>query len=230
MAIDETRRGRMPRLSETGRSIGGSVTALLREAIISGKLQPGDRLGQDELCAEFGVSQAPVREALRKLEADGLVEHRPNRGVFVLGLSRDELLSVVAPMRVLLETYAIDKVLSTDRDAYIRALEDLLDDMRKAAAARDLAKVNDLDVAFHDLAIQMCGQPNILQLWRSIMPRLRAEFTRLAPRHSMSDIISEHEAILAAVRSRSRRKIQAELHEHAVVGTKALLDSVPAAS
>ncbi len=217
----------MLRLPDSGRSIGANVTALLRQAIIAGDLQPGHRLGQDELCAEFGVSQAPIREALRKLEADSLVEHRPNRGVFVLGLAPDELLDVVAPMRVLLEAYAIDKVLHAQPDAYTEGLAELIDEIRSAADAGDLPAVNDLDVEFHDLAIQLCGQPNILQLWRSIMPRLRAEFTRLAPRHSMANIVAEHEAIADAVRSGDRARIRSVLEEHAITSTRALLDSVP---
>lgn len=217
--------GRLPRLPDTGRSIGGGVTSILRAAIIDGRLGPGDRLGQDELCAELGVSQAPVREAFRSLEAEGLVEHRPNRGVFVLGLSRDELLEVVAPTRVLLECYAISQLLDTRAAEYVEALEGIIGAMEKAAADGDIDEVNDLDVAFHDVAILMCGEPHTTQLWRSIMPRLRAEFTRLAHTHSMNDIIDEHRTMLAAIRKGNRKAIRAAIHDHAVTTTRMLLDA-----
>jgi DNA-binding GntR family transcriptional regulator len=216
------------RVPETGRSIGGNVASILRAAVISGQLQPGDRLGQDELCAELGVSQAPVREALRKLEAEGLVEHKPNRGVFVLGLPADELLNVVAPTRVLLESYAIKRVLATDRDDLLTGLERILREMRVAAKASDKATVHDLDLAFHDLPIQMSGQPHTIQLWRSIMPRVRAEFTRLGPTHSANEIVSEHKGLLAAIRGGDPDVIETALFDHAVLRTKALIEKAEA--
>lgn len=219
------------RLPDTARSIGGGVVAILRHAIIDGEIQPGTRLGQDELCEQFGVSQAPVREALRKLEAEGLVEHRPNRGVFVLGLERDELLEVIAPTRVLLERYAIMHSLQNKPDELLSGLARIVDTMTSAVARDDLQEMNDLDVEFHELAIRLSGQPHTMQLWSAIMPRLRAEFTRLAPVHSrITAILEEHTELLAAISSRSSRKIDAALREHAIDRTRVLLDQQDSAS
>lgn len=226
---NETTRAPLMRLPDTARSIGGNVVAILRAAIINGDLHPGKRLGQDELCAEFGVSQAPVREALRKLEAEGLVEHRPNRGVFVLGIERDELLEVVAPTRVLLECYAIGRSLSSRPDDLLDGLSTILDAMKRAAKQDDLPLLNDLDVEFHELAISLSDQSHTMQLWRSIMPRLRAEFTRLAPAHARTDeIVDEHRRLLEAIRSKKTTTIRAAVHEHAVTATRELLDHVTA--
>ena len=221
---------RLKRLPDMGRSIGGNVTSILRAAIITGDLQPGDRLGQDELCAELGVSQAPVREALRKLEAEGLVQHRPNRGVFVLGLPREELLNVVAPTRVLLEAYAVKRVLATRKAELLDILEALVADMAIAADAGDISSVHDLDVAFHEAAVLLADQPHTLQLWRSIMPRVRAEFTRIGAAHSPEDIVEEHRNLLAVYRAGKARAIDAAVHDHAITRTKWLLDRAEAAN
>lgn len=201
------------------------MLARLRQAVISGDLPPGTRLGQDELCAEFGVSQAPVREALRRLEAEGLVEHRPNRGVFVLGLDRDELLEVVAPTRVLLERYAIMRALRDCPDEFLGRLEELVKRMGEAVAHNSLEELNDLDMEFHELPIVLTDQSHTLQLWSSIMPRLRAEFTRLAPVHrDIGEILEEHMRLLTVIRTRNARKIEAALREHAIDRTRELLD------
>jgi DNA-binding GntR family transcriptional regulator len=63
-----------------------AVYDALQQAILSGRLQPGEHLRQEEVAAEWGVSQTPVREAFRRLESEGLVEHQPNRGVVVRGI------------------------------------------------------------------------------------------------------------------------------------------------
>ena len=224
MAIDTSQAARLDALPEAGRSIGGNVTSILRKAIIDGVLRPGERLGQDELCARFGVSQAPVREALRRLEAEGLVEHRPNRGVYVLALEAEELLNVVAPTRVLVESYAIRRSLATEREALLTGLETILEQMRAAAAEGDFSAINDLDIAFHELPITLCEQPHTTQLWRAVMPRLRAEFTRLAPEQAIGEIVADHEAMFLAIRNGNRKRIESVLHDHAVTGTKRLLE------
>lgn len=71
---------------QRGRTKADIVYEALQSAILSGQLEPGERLRQEEIAARWGVSQTPVREAFRRLEAEGLIEHEPNRGVVVRGL------------------------------------------------------------------------------------------------------------------------------------------------
>ena len=76
---------------------------MLREAIVSGKLKPGTQLKQNEVGKKFECSPGPVREAMRDLESEGLIEHFPNRGVFVTKITKEEYLEMLLPARVVLE-------------------------------------------------------------------------------------------------------------------------------
>ncbi|MTA67647.1 MAG: GntR family transcriptional regulator, partial [Actinobacteria bacterium] len=84
-----------------------NVAHALRESIISGDLAPGTQLKQNDISAKFNCSPGPVREAMRDLESEGLLEHYPNRGVFVSRISNREFLEMLAPTRLVLEKFAL---------------------------------------------------------------------------------------------------------------------------
>ena len=87
------------------------ATDVLRAAIINGRLVPGDRLKEAELSEQLGISRAPVREALRQLEHEGLVVSLPYRATEVLGISQEEIAEVLVPIRLTLETFAFRRAL-----------------------------------------------------------------------------------------------------------------------
>jgi DNA-binding GntR family transcriptional regulator len=193
------------------------VVDLLRDEIITGELQPGQQLKQDVLSAEFDVSGAPVREALRQLESEGLVVHRPNHGVFVAEITAEDMLGVLLPVRLAIESHAVPKAAAQLGPAGLGELEAIIGTMQAAAASGDLALVNELDVQFHDLTVQMSGSAQALQLWRSIEPRIRAQFYQLAPRHAnMEEIVLEHSQLLDAIRAGDPGPLRQVLEEHIV--------------
>jgi len=201
-------------LSDGARSLRHHVTDRLRDAIVTGELKPGERLGQDRLSQEFGVSSGPVREALRHLENEGLVEYFPNRGCFVMELTDDELVNVVLPMRLTLEKHAAERYVSR-HDAPFVELRDVVKQMRQASAAGDLSAVVDLDMAFHETLVVGSGQAHTIQLWRGIYSRIRAQLHRLGPAHAGSEeIVVEHEELLTALEAGKSRAIAKALSEH----------------
>lgn len=200
----------------------------LRRAILEGEYEPGARLRQEELTARFGISSAPLREALRNLESEGLVVHLANRGAYVLGISAAELLGVVAPIRLALERFAIETALTKDRERYLQELSTRLEAVRDAALREDVHAVNDADIAFHQLAIDLCAEPHTTQLWRSVMPRLHAAFTRLAPRAvSLYETFEEHRRLAEVIATGDFTQIAAELHQHAVTSLVERLEGDP---
>ena len=129
------------------RPAGQQVVEALRTAIIAGRFEPGDRLIETALSAEFGTSRGPVREALRQLENEGLVMSFPYRGAVVLGVSDEEVQEVLIPIRLTLERYS-----------FVRAIERMTDDdfaelgkqiwlMEEAGKANDLIKLVEADLA-----------------------------------------------------------------------------------
>jgi DNA-binding GntR family transcriptional regulator len=181
-------------------SMRSRASDALREAIVSGRLRPGDRLKEVELAEQLGISRAPVREALRQLEHEGLVASLPYRATEVLGISQEEIGEVLVPIRLTIESFAFRKALPLLSDADFKALEELVSDMRRAAASGDLDRLATDDVRFHELVIERSAQPHCLQIWRSIEPRVRAYFRRDAPAHApIDELADEHEELLRAL-------------------------------
>ena len=191
------------------------ATDVLRAAIINGRLVPGDRLKEAELSEQLGISRAPVREALRQLEHEGLVVSLPYRATEVLGISQEEIAEVLVPIRLTLETFAFRRALPLLSGDDLDALGVLVQTMRQAGAIGDLDAVAEADVRFHELVIERSGQQHCLQIWRSIQPRVRAYFRRDAPIHSRADeIADEHEELVDVLRRGDETQLLETLRHH----------------
>lgn len=191
------------------------VAEILREAITTGDLEVGQKLTELELAAQLGTSRAPVREALRQLEQEGLVVSYPYRGTEVLGVSQEEIENVLVPIRVALERFAFDKAMSVVTDDDIAGLESIIDSMDAAASAGDLTRLADDDIRFHEAIVILSGQQHCLQIWRTIQPRVRAYFRRDANYYGDSHAVAEqHRELVRALRSGDRDHGLQAITEH----------------
>ena len=146
-------------------SLRDVVTDAIRQAILSGRYLPGQRLVEDRLAAEFAVSRNPIRESLRALEVEGLVNIAPRRGATVAQLSETEMLEIVE-LRAALEGLSA-RMAARRCTAEVRtSIEDMLKRGAAAIAGNDLADLAQLNNGFHDL------------LSRASRNRLLAEFMR----------------------------------------------------
>ena len=127
------------------RTITEMVSATLRQAIIEGTLASGETIRQDQLAAAFGVSRMPIREALRQLEAEGLVEFYPHRGSVVAAIEPKDILELFE-IRLLLECHAIPKAVASIDPASLDRAADILDEID---AEPDVAKWGELNRRFH---------------------------------------------------------------------------------
>jgi DNA-binding GntR family transcriptional regulator len=190
---------------------------VLRAAIVAGDFQPGDRLKEVELAQQLGVSRAPVREALRQLEHEGLVASLPYRATQVLGISQEEIEQVLVPIRMIIESVAFRNALPHLSEEDFAALSGLVAVMRRAGVTGDLDGLASADVRFHELVIERSGQPHCLQLWRTIEPRVRAYFRRDASLHSQIDaneVADEHEELLDVLRRGDEAQLLTTLERH----------------
>lgn len=191
------------------------VVQILRSAITSGQLPPGHRLVEFELADQMGTSRAPIREALRQLEQEGLVVSYPYRGTEVLGVSQDEIEEVLVPIRLTLERFAFRRAMPLLTEEDKAELARLIDEMRSAAETGNSEAVADADVQFHELVIVRSGQLHCLQLWRTIQPRVRAYFLRDAPAHEEPvGVAEQHRRLLSALMSGDEELVLASLDEH----------------
>jgi DNA-binding GntR family transcriptional regulator len=199
------------------------ITASLREGIVSGAIAAGEQLKQDELSAYFGVSPGPIREALRQLESEGLVTHYPNRGAFVTDVSAEEVVAVLLPVRFLLEKYAFQIVQERMDERLAVRLQQEVDTMQHGADTKDVAIINEADARFHELVVESSGAYQTIQLWHSVLPRIRLQFYRLTPwHHHLDEVPAEHRDLLRALRSSDREHLAEVLEDH-IIGTSSSL-------
>jgi DNA-binding GntR family transcriptional regulator len=190
------------------------VIEILRLAIISGRFEPGERLIESALSAEFGTSRGPVREALRQLENEGLVMSFPYRGAVVLGVSDEEVHEVLIPIRLTLERYSFTQALERMTDDDFAELGKQIWLMEQAGKASDLLKLVEADLAFHEIVLTASGQLHTVQIWRTISPRIRAYFYRYERHRSFEETVAEHRALLDALQTRDPAIALAQLERH----------------
>ena len=191
------------------------VAQILREAITEGRLKPGDRLVETDLANELGTSRAPVREALRQLEEQGLVASYPYRGSEVLGVSQDEVEQVLVPIRVTLERFAYSKALGRLSQDDFDALQALVDEMATAVRESSTERLADADIQFHELIIIRSEQRHCLQIWRTIQPRVRAYFRRDAPAHSDPRTVPvQHQELLDVLKTGPEEAVLDAIDRH----------------
>ncbi|TDE44792.1 FCD domain-containing protein [Nonomuraea mesophila] len=147
------------------------VYALLRGWIVSGELVAGQRLVEAEIARRVGTSQAPAREAIKRLAHEGLVISYPNRGSYVAEIS-DEQAREVRDIRVLLEEYAARGAAARIQPETLQQLAGDVLAMRRAAGDGDIGAFRDADLAFHRRVCAACGNSFLLRLWRTIESNL----------------------------------------------------------
>jgi len=197
------------------------IATRLRDEIVSGAIAGGTRLGQDALAARFGVSRMPVREALRLLEAQGLVDVPPNRSAIVARLSRDDLLDIF-DMRAAAEPLALGLALPHLTNARI----DRAAALQAEIEAAPLDRFGDLNAAFHRTLHEPCGRPRLLAHVESLNA-LADRYLRLAigtmEHQGPSD--AEHHALLDACRARDADGARAILTAHILRARDALANA-----
>lgn len=195
------------------------VIDTLREAIVVGRYADGERLIEDRIAHELKTSRGPVREALRQLEHEGLVVSYPYRGAVVMGVSDEEVHSVLIPIRLTLERFSFTKARERMGDTEFAELAKEVWLMSEAAREGDLLRIVEADIRFHEYVLSCSGQPHTTQVWRSIAPRIRAYFFRYGRNSDLGRISREHDQLLAALRSGNEKTLMRALERHIVVQT-----------
>lgn len=193
--------------------LADQVKDRLLQDILAGRYPPEARIVETSLARELGVSQAPVREALRGLEALGLVEILPFRGARIRRPSISELLEAYA-VRFELEALGARLGVPQMTDADLADLEGLGEAMQRAAAAGDRHEVAVADAAFHARLLHLAGNATLERVWRSLEPFSRTYITLVAPGADAHWTADLHITILAALRARDPEQVVAALRDH----------------
>ena len=221
-------------VGEERRPLPTRVREAIEERILTGALREGDQIVEYQLARQLGISQTPVREALRTLERDGLVVTRPHRGTFVRRVTKREAHERYT-LGMELESFAARLALPRLTPADFTALEELVDDMAAAAAeARErqtedaFARTVELNVDFHRYLVERAEHELLLKAWLSVNPLnwRFVTYTRLLNPDPV-ELAERHRSLIAAYRSGDQVLASSAIRQHVWEVAERVLANMP---
>jgi len=190
-------------------TLADAVTARLREAIVTCELAPGEKLAETALATQMGVSRSPVREALHRLQRQGLVQSEPNRGSYVWEPTEADVDEIMS-LRVMIESLAAEWALPNLTDEDFAQLEEIIERQQQLIEAREFLKLIHEDKHFHEYVCDGAGHSRMMDWWQQIMSqwevliyiRMQHNPTRVVP-----TVVTDHRAILDALRRRDLEEV-----------------------
>lgn len=182
------------------------VFKTMREAILNGDFKPGQRLMEVQLAEQMGVSRTPVREAIRKLELEGLVIMVPRKGAYVAGLSVEDIEEVLE-IREVLEGLAANLAAIRASDEEILKLNNIIKLFSLAAKNRDIDSLIKYDIKFHDTIYHASRNKRLLQMINALQEQVqRFRVAYISQFDNGEMLLEEHEKIFEAISNRNGEK------------------------
>jgi DNA-binding GntR family transcriptional regulator len=199
----------------TRRGLADEATDLIRAAILSGDISPGEKVGEAELSRLLTVSRGPVREALVRLEQEGLVVSEWHKGTTVVDLTKSDVRQL-ATLRVTLEQLAAAEASREATRDDLRRLHDIVEQMRSARLMGDDNSLVRLDVEFHDAIYQAAHHPRLYAAWGTIRSQVTLALLR---RRALSDdyagiVVGEHTELAKVLASNDEAKMVELITSH----------------
>jgi DNA-binding GntR family transcriptional regulator len=198
------------------------VYRVLRTAILDGTVPQGGQLREARIAADLGISRSPLREALTRLEEEGLVVKIPFRGAFVAEVSARDV-AEIASVRLLVEPYAAELSREALRGPGMTSMRQTIDDLHRATAEHDIPASVDAHLRFHRFFYDLSGHGLLQSLWNGWETRLRLYLTVDHGSYSdLHDIAVEHERLAAIAVEGDRNAFGQELARHfpSALGTR----------
>ena len=224
MAVTTVEKGAAPRGREPvsglqlvkSRSLPEQIADAIVEGIAAGVLSPGQRLIELDLARQFAVSRVPLREALKTLEAQGIVEREPHRGVRIVELD-DARIDRVCEVRAALETIAARGAVATYRaePERLRRLDAAIEAMDGAVRRGDWAAVNKADLAFHHEICLASRNDIVITLWQGLARHVLMIFGReILTERGQSQIVRQHRDFVETVLSADDSILSSTIEQH----------------
>jgi DNA-binding GntR family transcriptional regulator len=213
-------------IADTRRTLAAQVQEQIRQAILKQTLKPGERIDQNKLADELQVSMAPIREALKGLEAEGLVMIQPRRGAFVVEISLTDMDNLYFTRR-LIEGEAIYHAVPLLTDADFNALDEMIAAMRQATTENHISTYIALNHEFHVRIYSVLDNPHLLQVIQTLWERSELyRFRYMFMTRDTESIHKEHEAIVEACRQRNQNLAKERAQEHIYLTQRGLHDQL----
>jgi DNA-binding GntR family transcriptional regulator len=198
----------------------------LRQAILRGELEPGERLMEIQLANKLGVSRTPIREAIRKLELEGLVLMIPRRGAVVAEITEKSLRDVLE-VRKALEELCVELACDRITEERIVKLKEAAKEFEDSLDSDDVTAIAEADVKFHDIIYFATDNQRLVQLLynlREQMYRFRVEY--LKKKEAYPTLLEEHDYIIACVEAKDKEKAKEAIRTHIINQEKTVSDTI----
>ncbi len=204
----------MPMIERENTSLSDRVFETLEEEILTGVLQSGETVSENKLSARLGVSRTPVREALHRLEQEGLVSNDPGKGAVILGVTKQDLLDIYE-IRLRIEGLAARLAAQSITESQIASMRELVELQEFYAAKGDSERIRDLDSRFHSMIYSFCTSRVLADTLRGLHHRIE-RFRRMSVVDSerASRTSHEHSAIIEALAAHDSDSAERLLIEH----------------
>lgn len=189
------------------------IKDLIMQAVINGELKPGDRVVETRWAKNLGVSQAPVREAIRELEVMGLIENRPYQGAYVREINKQDIIDSYN-VRMTLEILALQYAVRMITPEQLEELHTLLVDMKQAVKDEEFDLFIEKDSLFHQRMMEVSQNRLLIQLWEQC--RIR-EYTRISSATShvgLEELAERHTMLYEALAKKDEAMLIQEMHRH----------------
>lgn len=187
---------------EKNKSMREKVYDTLKQMIIDGVIKPGERIIETEYSNKFQISRTPIREAIRMLELEGLVESQTTGGVIVKTLTREEI-SEIYKIRIALESLIIEEIIKKINNQDIKKLEKVLKNTKKAFEVKDIEKVFSLFTEFNQILYDIASLPKVTGMINNINLYLK-KFRKLSIDNPSrkEEAFEDHVQILEAIKNK----------------------------
>ena len=203
--------------SPTNRVLSDQVANLLREAIVHGRMLPGQHIVERDIADAMRLSRGPVRDALRTLENEGLVVHYPHRGTFVTGMAMRDAEEIYS-LREPLEMLAMDYIIRYATDEQLDELDAIVDQMAAIlVSGYTQTEATELDMQFHDVLYQLSVHTRLQAAWAALRGQvslLIMTHRRLDPEDFRTRGVEAHRQLVACLRQRDVQASHAVIRNH----------------
>ncbi len=210
---DRENRGGLARIDQS--VLADRVYKTLRAAILSGEFEPGERLVESQIADQIGVSRAPVRTAISRLDSEGLVDLFPRRGSYVTALIKQDIWEVYT-LRASLERLAFKLVPERTKREEILALHQIIEEMEECVTREDQAGLSDLEWGLHEEIVRLAKHERLLSVWMSLSGQIQLLSRRVIEEEysDLSPIPQRHKFLLDRLLNGSEEERSGAIEEH----------------
>ncbi|MHB8279223.1 MAG: GntR family transcriptional regulator [Candidatus Humimicrobiaceae bacterium] len=207
-------------------SIKENVRIAIWNAILNGKLAPGERILESRIAKQMNISRAPVREAVRQLEGEGLVTVVPRKGVFIAELTVDDIEELYF-LRSEIEGLAVRFFLKNRKDEEIEELKELVERMKLAIKEKNIEKLSKIDVSFHELIVSASRYKRLYKVWLTLKPHIWTLNNMVRIEEiDLEEVVDLHSSLIKDLESNDRLKAEKSIKSHIKHFGKRLLKSL----